>query len=148
MTATEWYLVGLRLTHVLAAVVWLGGGVYYLIALRPALRETDEPPAAFVAATQRHFGDWARLCTLAMLATGAVLAFERLSGTNGGLTYVLLLAAKIAAAVVAFWLAGMRPRRRGTQPRRASRSKPETIVALGFFAFALGVVISTVWDER
>jgi uncharacterized membrane protein len=148
MTPTEWYLIGLRLAHVLASVVWLGGGVYYLIALRPALRETSEPPTSFISSAQRHYGEWARVCTLAMLATGAVLAFERLSGTTGGIAYVALLSTKIVAAVAAFWIAGMRPRRRGPRRTAGMRSVPETVAILGFYAFAMGVIISTVWGER
>jgi uncharacterized membrane protein len=148
MSATEWYLVGLRLAHILASVVWLGGGVYYLIALRPAIRDTSQPPAAFVSAAQRHFGEWARVCTLAMLATGVVLVFERLSGTDGGATYVGLLVAKIVAALAAFWMAGFRPRRRTSNEMRRSRSKPEVVAALGFFAFVAGVILSTAWGDR
>lgn len=148
MTATEWYLVGLRLVHVLASVVWLGGGVYYLIAMRPALRAADDPPTAFVSAAQQHFGEWARVCTLAMLATGAVLVFERLSEQGSDLVYVVLMVAKVLAALAAFWLAGMRPRRGGARSSGRSRSKPETIVTLGFFAFAMGVIISTGWGDR
>lgn len=147
MSATEWYLVGLRLAHVLAAVVWLGGGVYYLIALRPAVREAIEPPAGFISAAQGHFGEWARICTLAMLATGVVLVFERLSGTDGGAAYVALLVLKIVAALVAFSMAGFRPRRRSRETR-GTRSKPEMIAALGAFAFVAGVILSTVWGDR
>jgi len=148
VSATEWYLVGLRLVHAAAAVVWLGGGVYYLVAMRPALRESDDPPAAFVAASQRQFGEWARVCTLAMLATGVVLSFERLSGTDGGIGYIALLAAKVLAALAAFWLAGFRPRRRGAGAARGPRSKPELVATLGFFAFAAGIVLSSAWGDR
>lgn len=148
MSATEWYLVGLRLAHALAAVVWLGGGVYYLIALRPAMRESTESPARFVTHAQRHFGEWARVCTLAMLATGVVLMFERLSGTDGGAAYVALLIAKVAAALAAFWMAGFRPRRRTPSEERRLRSKPEYVAALGLFAFAAGLVLSTAWGDR
>ncbi|HUG15987.1 MAG TPA: hypothetical protein VMM78_13330 [Thermomicrobiales bacterium] len=148
MSATEWYLVGLRLAHALAAVVWLGGGVYYLIAMRPAMRDSDDAPVPFISASQRHFGEWARVCTLAMLATGVVLAFERLSGTDGGVAYIALLAAKILAALSAFWIAGFRPRRRGSGAARGPRSKPEIVAALGLFAFAVGVIISSAWGDR
>lgn len=146
MSATEWYLVALRVAHTVAAVVWLGGGVYYLIALRPAMREGDAPPEAFVAHVQRNFGEWARLCTLVMLATGVVLIFERLSNTTGGLLYVALLVLKVVVALTAFWLAGMRPGRTRSS-RNTKRSAPEAIVGLGFLAYVLGMVLSTIWGR-
>jgi uncharacterized membrane protein len=146
MTATEWYLVALRLAHVLASVVWLGGGVYYLIAMRPAMRAMDDPPTGFIAAAQGQFGEWARVCTFVMLATGAVLVFERLSNQTGGVLYVLLLAAKVVVALAAFWFAGLRPRRRA-RDQRQRRSTPELIAACGFVAFILGIVLSTVWGR-
>lgn len=148
MSATEWYVLGLRIAHSLAAVVWLGGGVYYLAALRPAIREAADPPTAFVSLAQGHFGEWARVCTLAMLATGVVLVFERLSGTGGGAAYVALLVAKIVAALVAYWMAGFRPVRRKAGSMRRARTKPELVAALGCFAFVAGIVLSTVWGDR
>jgi uncharacterized membrane protein len=146
VTATEWYLVGLRLAHVLAAVVWLGGGVYYLIAVRPTLRAMDDPPTGFVGAMQGQFAEWARVCAFVMLATGAVLVFERLSNQTGGVLYIALLAVKIAAALAAFWMAGLRPRRQRGGARRP-RTAPELIAACGFVAFILGIVLSTVWGR-
>lgn len=147
MTASEAFLLLLRLAHAFAAAVWLGGGVYYLVAIRPALRESAEPPRAFVAAAQSLYGEWARVTTVVMLATGVVLMFDRLSNAGGGLTYAAALAAKIVAALAAFWLAGVRPgrRRRGAKPER--RSQPEVILALGAFAFGIGVVLASVYGQ-
>jgi uncharacterized membrane protein len=146
VTASEFYLIALRLAHAVAALIWLGGGVYYLIALRPAIRASDEPPGAFVAAVHENFREWAQIATWAMLGTGAVLMFERLANQNDGLIYVAVLAAKIFAAVVAFWMAGLRPpRRRRTQRPPARRARPEMIVALGMFAFVAGVALSSLF---
>jgi uncharacterized membrane protein len=82
-----------------------------------------------------------------MLATGVVLGFDRLSSGAGGLLYAVLLGLKVAAAVVAFWLAGLRPARRAYRRRGRRRSMPEIIVALGSLAFVLGVVLASVWGR-
>lgn len=147
MSATDAFLLLLRLAHAFAAAVWLGGGVYYLVAIRPALRESAEPPRAFVAAAQSLYGEWARVTTFVMLATGVVLMFDRLSHAGGGLTYAVALAAKIVAALAAFWLAGLRPRRRQRGAGGARRSRPEMILALGAFAFGVGVVLASVYGQ-
>jgi uncharacterized membrane protein len=143
VSANDWFLLLLRLAHSVAAMVWLGGGVYYLLALRPALRESGEQGRSVAGAAQRAFGEWAQLAALIMVATGAVLMFDRLSDGTGGVLYAVLLAAKVIAAIAAFWLAGIRPvRRRGVR-----RAAPELIAAFGIFAFVLGVVLSSVYGR-
>lgn len=143
MPAGDWFLVALRVTHALAAMVWLGGGVYFMLAVRPASRDIAEPPRAFISATQGYFGEWARMATMVMVVTGGVLVFDRLSDGSANLTYVALMGAKILAALVAFWMASVRPGRRAA--RGSSRSRPEWIVMLGFVAFAIGVGLSSVY---
>jgi len=147
VSAAEAFLLLLRLAHGFAAVVWLGGGVYYLVAIRPALRESADPPREFVAAAQALYGEWARAMTVVMLATGVVLMFDRLSNAGGGLPYAVALAGKIAAALLAFWLAGLRPRRRRRGAAPARRSRPELILALGAVAFGVGVILASVWGQ-
>lgn len=146
MSATEAFLLLLRLAHAFAAAVWLGGGVYYLVGLRPAMRESAEPPRAFVAAAQSLYGEWARVTTIVMLATGIILTFDRLANAGGGLQYAVALAVKIVVALAAFWLAGLRPgRRRRSRPAR--RSRPEVILALGAVAFGVGVVLASIYGQ-
>ena len=140
MEAGDWFRVGLRLAHALAAMVWLGGGVYYLLALRPAGREADEPPRAFISAAQGYFGEWAQVAAMVMVVTGGVLVVDRLANGNAGLTYIALMAVKIVAALAAFWLAGIRPRR-----LTGRRAASEVIVALGLLAFGIGVALSSVY---
>ena len=137
-------LVALRVIHNVSAVVWLGGGVYYLIALRPAARESDSAGQTLVVAAQRAFGEWAQVATIMLLATGVVLTFERLSVGRGGLTYAALLAAKILSALWAFALVRARVRRRR---RRNQRSSSELIVTLGFVALTLGIVLATIYGR-
>lgn len=144
MSVSDWMLVALRLAHSLAAVVWLGGGVYFLLALRPASREADSTGQAIVAAAQRAFGEWAQVATIILLATGVVLTFERLSVGRGGLVYAGLLAAKIISALWAFALVRTRVRSRR---RRNQRSSTELIVILGVVAFTLGVALATIYGR-
>lgn len=137
----------LRLAHAFAAATWLGGGVYYLVAIRPALRESASPPREFVAAAQSLYGEWARVTTVVMLATGVILTVDRLSNAGGGLTYAVALAAKIVAALGAFWLAGLRPGRRRGGVRAARRSRPELILGLGALSFGVGVALASIYGQ-
>ncbi|RIK44602.1 MAG: copper resistance protein CopD [Chloroflexi bacterium] len=147
MDAGDVFLLALRLAHAAAATLWLGGGVYFLVAVRPALREADEPLRVLAREIQRRFGEWAELATLVMLISGVILGFERLSTGDGGLTYAALLGLKVFAAGIAFWLAGIRPARRAVRRKGARRAAPEVIVASGSLAFLLGVVLASVWGR-
>ena len=132
MDVNQLALISLRVFHAAAALIWLGGGLYYFVAVRPG------GPSEFATEAQRRFQEWARPATLVMLASGVILLFEGLSSNTAGLTYVSVLSAKILAALAAFWL--VTRRRRGP-----GRSAAERALALGMLAFVLGVVISSIW---
>lgn len=140
MDAAEVILLLLRVFHSLAAVIWLGGGIYYVVAIRPQIG-SEEPPD-FIVAARRAYSEWSRSATAILLASGTILMFDGLSSGRGGLAYAGLLAAKVAAALVAFWIV-MRRRRRG----RAPRSRTEVALALGIGAFVVGVLLSSIWES-
>ena len=144
MSVRDWFLLALRLAHALAAAVWLGGGVYYLLIVRPAVRERGDEARSLLAGAQRAFGEWAQVTTVTMLATGAVLTFDGLSSGRGGLIYAALLAIKILAALAAFWMAGVRPARRS---RRGRRTASQWVLLCGLTAFVLGVALSSVYGS-
>lgn len=135
MDVNQIALISLRVFHAVAALIWLGGGLYYVVAVRPGGN------AEFAGDAQRRFREWARPATMVMLATGVVLLFEGLSSNTAGVTYAVVLAVKIVAALAAFWLVSFRNRGGG-------RSRAERAVALGMAAFVLGVVISTIWPAE
>jgi uncharacterized membrane protein len=140
----------LRLAHGLAAAVWVGGGAYYVLAVRPNVRKVaNDDTRAFAGAVQREFGEWASVATLIMVATGVVLMFERLSGGQGTTVWVVMLATKIVAAVVAFWITGVlrpRSRRSAKRPSRSGYFDPAwAALALSMAAFLLGALLTTIY---
>ena len=141
----------LRVAHAIAAAVWLGGGVYYLLALRPQLRDSDDEVRAFERTVQREFGEWASVSTLIMIATGVILMFDRLTDGRGTLAYVLILAVKVVAALVAFWLARSfrrRKRRAGkvALARASLIDRSWLMLSLGAIAFILGITLSSLYS--
>lgn len=135
------FMVSLRVAHALAATVWLGGGIYYLVAVRPASRDADGGREIATRA-QQIYHEWSWPATLVMIATGVVLIVNRLSEGQGGLLYPSLLAVKVVVALVAFYLVSQRPKRRGR------RTRGETILMLGGLAYVLGIVLTTVWPPQ
>lgn len=145
----------LRLAHAISAAAWLGGGAYYVIALRPHLRTADESARAVAREAQREFGRWATLATLIMIGSGVVLMYDQLSGGRGSLVYVILLVIKVGAAAAAFRLSGAFSRRRVAPVRTRAKVQPRPtwidrawlILWLGTLAFVLGVALSVFYPS-
>lgn len=137
----------LRLAHAVAAALWLGGGAYYVLALRPALR-SDDPAAREVGrAAQAEFGEWASAATIILIATGVVMTFDRLTNGRGTTVYVVLLGIKIVAALAAFWLTGTFVRNSRSRRRKSKTwiNRSWLVLTLGTVAFLIGIALSVVY---
>ncbi len=98
-----------RWLHVVSAVAWVGGSVFYLLVLRPASRR--HPRAAeLLGEAAIEFRALVDTCIIVLVVTGGVLTFHRLESASVGTTYVLVLAAKVALAAAMFALAWRRRR--------------------------------------
>lgn len=138
----------LRLAHGFAAAIWVGGGAYYVLAVRPNVRSRNDDGARELAgAVQREFGEWATVATIVMVASGVILMFERLSGGQGTIVYVTLLVVKIAAAVIAFWMTGaLRFSRSRPGARRTGKFDTAWLVlGLSSAAFIIGALLTTLY---
>ncbi len=108
---SESLLLLIRWLHNLAAVTWVGGGLFYALALRPFLRARPDA-APFLQELGGHFRSLVDLCVLVLVATGVILVVDRLSAGVTGTAYLLVLVVKVLAALWLFWVA-LGPRRRG-----------------------------------
>ncbi len=141
----------MRTVHTIAAAAWVGGSIFYLVALLPSLRAGGLAPAV-AAQISSGFRKLVNVCMGVLLLTGVYLTFDRLATTALGLAYVVVLGVKIAVAVTMFALAiyqaqeGIsRLRARKPRPRRWA-AVPQLILALGLLAFLLGAVLTTLFE--
>lgn len=159
-----------RWIHVVAAVVWVGGSIFYLIVLRPALANPGaaESRRALEMAINRAFRDLVDISIIALIVTGVIITLDRLDATSVGAPYFVLLALKIVAAVAMFFLArdlgarlGRRLRRRGPpmEPSLSPGSGPHRgwravlapshlILILGLIAFFLSMLLVYVFEDE
>lgn len=118
-------------THALAAVAWVGGSIFYALVVRPVLEDVQQSAKQRMALRFRGLVD---VCAFALVITGAVITFDRLSRPGLGVAYVVVLGLKIALAVWMFALA------RDLALRRRASSRPRGIAA-GNLVLTLGVLI-------
>ena len=139
------FLLLVRWLHAIAAVAWVGGGIFYWVVLRPANR-AGEVPAALTKFVGVEFGQLVVLAMWTLVITGGILVLTRLSEDTSTVPYVGVLAAKVALSAWMFFAAvGRRSRRRdaGTEHpgflRGAANAlgSVNTTVILGIIVFGL-----------
>lgn len=137
----------LRVVHAVAAMVWLGGGLYYLLAVRPLRRGSGPEALELAQQAQEGFRRWSAVATALLVGSGVALMFDRLADGRGTAGYVAVLAVKVVAGGVALWLAGSwRPRRAGrARSARWAFGSGWAILVLGTVAYVLGVVLSVLY---
>ncbi len=133
-------LLVIRWAHALAAVVWIGGSLFMLLAGRPALRSLHNADSDTVSLVSRalaaEFRPLVATAIAVLIFTGVILTVDRLTTEAAGMAYTAVLIAKIVLAVYAFAIAWLLPRRT-ERPAGKLRS-----VLLGPTALAIaGVVV-------
>jgi uncharacterized membrane protein len=138
-----------RVAHTLAAATWVGGSVFYLVVVLPALRNSETTPAvaASIAALFRRL---VNICIGVLLLSGAFMMFDRLTQTTLGLPYLIVLGLKIVSAIAMFilaiYLGQSNIRRLAKRSTRLSRAAPQLMLALGIFVFLLGALLNSLFE--
>lgn len=157
MTASDVFLLVVRWLHLVSAAAWVGGSMFYLLVLRPALRRAPDSPRLATAAEFRALVDTS---IFVLLVTGIILTFDRLAPGVVGLPYVTTLAIKI---VLSLWMFHMARGRRRHTPlletvaeipspstllQRFSRSVSgyNAIVILGIVVFLLADLLKVLYE--
>jgi uncharacterized membrane protein len=123
MTTTDLFLLIVRWLHLISAVAWIGGSLFYLVVLRPALRRDPSSGRTVSEATAGEFRSLVDTAIFVLLATGVILTFNRLTPGVVGAPYGVVLGLKIALSVWMFVMA--RSRRRRTALMNAYLDAPE-----------------------
>lgn len=143
--------------HAMAAVAWVGGSLFYVVALNPALDRVGQTPErlSLLSAVGVEFREVVRLSILVFVVTGVILAVTRLSQPRISVAYVAVLAVKVALSVWMFWLAGRIGKRAnpdavglGARLESIWWLRPQyLILALGIFVYLLSVVLRVLFDQ-
>lgn len=138
-----------RAAHILAGTAWVGGSLFYLLVMQPALRSFGPAPV-LAAKIAELFKRMVNVCIGVLLLTGGYLVFDRLTQTTLGLSYLIVLGIKIVAAlsmfVLALYMAQSNIRRLAKRSTRLSRVAPQLMLALGILIFILGALLNSLFE--
>ena len=161
MSISDVFMLVVRWLHLISAAAWVGGSVFYLVVLRPALRRSPEGSRLINAATASEFRALVETCVYVLIATGVILSLHRLTPGVVGAPYVIVLGAKIALSIWMFALAWTRRKRTSvTEAFREEQEAPtsalgrilramsgyNTIVILGLAVFLLSDLLKTLYE--
>ena len=104
MGVLDWILVIIRWGHALAAVAWVGGGAFYLLVLRPAIRRSQGMPPDTGDAIRDEFRGLVTTAIAVLLLSGVILSVARLTSDAATVPYAIVLGVKIALALYMFYV--------------------------------------------
>ena len=156
MSVLDWILVVIRWGHALAAVAWVGGGIFYVVVLRPSIRRSPLP-----LETGRTLGvEFRGLIGTAigvLLITGVILSAARLTEDAVSVAYVAVLAVKIVLAMYMFYIVRFLHRQsypeeaapeRGWWARTRGRLTGTTaVLIIGLVVFGLADILSALFEQ-
>lgn len=156
MNVLDWILVVIRWGHAVAAVAWVGGGIFYILVLRPGMRR-----APTTTETNRIMGvEFRGLVNTAisvLLLTGVIISVARLTENTITIAYVAVLVVKIVLALYMFYI--VRFLRQSTYPEepttgngwwgkaRDSLTGTTAVLIIGLVLFGLADVLSALFED-
>ncbi len=161
MTPNDIFLLVVRWVHLTASVAWVGGGIFYLFVLRPALRKAENEGREVNRHTAAEFRVLVDVCFFVLVVTGISLTFDRLSEGVTGVTYAIVLAVKVALSIWMFVLARGHRRRNSLLEEYRKRQEPPTgafakivralagynmIIVLGVIVFLLADLLKVLYE--
>ena len=153
IAAVDWLMWLVRWAHAVSAVAWVGGSIFFAVVLRPVLAANPELGRQLMGPVGSIYKELVDAAVLALIVSGLVLMFDRLTGNQVTPTWFIILGIKLGLALWMFYLV-WRFRRSGYQPtpgpgilRRASWLLGyNAIVAIGLAVFLLAGLLGTLFE--
>ena len=138
----------IRWAHALAAVVWIGGSLFMLLAGRPALRTADSG-GLVGRALAAEFRPMVLTAIAVLIVSGVILTVDRLTSDAAGMAYTVALVAKILLAVYAFIVAWLLPRHRDRPSGdiAGAMTGPVALTIAGVLVIGLADVLTWLFEK-
>ena len=149
------FMVVVAWVHGIAATAWVGGSILFAFVLRPAAKVDPDGMRRVMGTIASLYRDLVDLAVIAIVVSGVVLTFDRLTSPDADAVYVSVLAVKIALALVMFYVVWtLRKAGPGAQPKDRLLSKVSwllgynAIVALGVVVYFLADILAAVFQAN
>ena len=141
----------------MAAVAWVGGGIFYLLVLRPTLKSSGDSAGEATKRLAEQFRHLVNTAIAVLVVSGTILAVNRLTSDYVGVPYVIVLTIKIVMALYMFYLVRfLRPRTypadiavntRGLQRVTGMLSGATAVLVLGVIVFLLSDILRALIEQ-
>ena len=130
ISAADWLILIARWAHITGALAWVGGSFFFAVVLRPVAAANPDAMRGVMGPISSVYREVVDVSVAAVLVSGIVLMFDRLTGNDATVAWVAVFAVKLAIAAWMFYMV-WRLRQAGYQP-----SEPEGI--MGRLSWLLG----------
>ncbi len=131
-----------RWAHAIGAVAWIGGSIFFVFILRPVERANPDLVRPVLRPLGSVYRELVDIAVIAIIVSGIILMFDRLTGGDASVQWFIVLAVKLALALWMFFLVW-----RFRQSDFDSTEKPSGIAArmswlIGYNAMVfIGVIV-------
>lgn len=157
MSFPDVLLLIIRWLHAISAVAWVGGGIFYLLVLRPNLASE-----AGLGELGRKLGEQFRYlvstAVAVLVVTGVILTLDRLTSDYAGMPYVVVLSIKVVLALYMFYLVRFLRIRSypANEPMASNRLQKATsfftgatmVLVLGVLVFLLADILAELVEQE
>lgn len=115
ISAADWLILVARWAHITGALAWVGGSFFFAVVLRPVSTANPEAMRGVMGPIGSVYREVVDISIAAVLVSGIVLMFDRLTGNDATVAWVVVFAVKLAIAIWMFYLV-WRLRQTGYRP--------------------------------
>ncbi len=133
ISAADWLILIARWAHITGALAWVGGSFFFAVVLRPVSVANPEAMRGLMRPIGSVYREVVDISVAAVLVSGIVLMFDRLTGNDATIAWVVVFAVKLAIAVWMFYLV-WRLRQVGYQPPELKAQSG----VMGWLSWSLG----------
>ena len=105
MNISDLFHIFIRWAHLISATAWVGGSIFWVLVLNPSMKHSEISfIKKFHSQLSTEFRGLVDTCIFVLLATGAIMTFNRLTPGNIGYPYALILGLKIVFVFGMFYM--------------------------------------------
>ena len=141
ISIADWLILIARWAHITGALAWVGGSIFFAFVLRPVSLTNDDAMRAVMGPIGSVYREVVDISVVAVIVSGIVLMFDRLTGNAATTSWVVVFAVKLLIALWMFYLV-WRLRQSGYRPTKPTGVLSAVSWLLGYNALVFfGVLV-------